>query len=316
MIWALFIALVLILLGIDLFVLHKKGEVPSNKKAAKETTMWISIALLFSLVIFWLYKNELVANPTNLTPKGALTKYLTGYLIELSLSVDNLFVIAMVFKSFNIPLKYQHKTLYWGIIGAIVFRGIMIFVGVLLLNKISWMTYVFGTFLIFTAVRMFMEHQKEDIEGEHKESNFRKQLKKYFRITNTLDGEKFFTIQNAKRVATPLFGALIMIELTDLLFALDSIPAILAITRDPFLVFSSNIFAILGLRAMYFFLANMLERFRYLEYSVVAILLFIGVKLILIHHVEFPEWLSLGFIILSLATGVFVSLAKEPKEVS
>lgn len=315
MVWALFIVLVLILLGIDLFVLHKRGEIPTNKKAAKETTMWVSIALLFSLVIFWLYQNNLVANPTGLTPKGALTKYITGYLIELSLSVDNLFVIAMIFKSFNIPLKYQHKTLYWGIIGAIVFRAAMIFLGVLLLNKISWMTYVFGTFLIFTAVRMFMEHQKEDTE-EEKEGRFRRTLKKYFRMTNTLDGEKFFTMQNARRVATPLFGALIMIELTDLLFALDSIPAILAITRDPFLVFSSNIFAILGLRAMYFFLANMLERFRFLEYSVVAILLFIGIKLILIHHYEIPEWFSLGFIILSLGIGIAVSLAKEPKEVT
>lgn len=314
MVWLLFILLVLLLLGIDLFILHKKGEIPSNKKAAKETTMWISIALLFSLVIFWLYKNNLVDNPTSLTPRGALTKYITGYLIELSLSVDNLFVIAMVFKSFKIPLKYQHKTLYWGIIGAIVFRGIMIFLGVLLLNKISWMTYVFGTFLIFTAVRMYMEHQKEDITGEQEDSNFKKRLKKYFRITDTLDGENFFTIQNAKRVATPLFGALIMIELSDLLFAIDSIPAILAITRDPFIVFSSNIFAILGLRAMYFFLANMLERFRYLEYSVVAILLFIGIKLILIHQFHFPEWFSLGFIILSLAAGVAASLFIEPKE--
>lgn len=309
MVWILFILFILCLLAIDLFVLHKKGELPSNKKAAKETAMWVSIALLFSIVVYFLYKSNLVENPTELTPKRALTKYITGYLIELSLSVDNLFVIAMVFKSFRVPLHSQHRTLYWGIIGAIVFRAAMIFLGVALLNKIEWMTYVFGAFLLFTALRMLFSKDDKD-----EDSKLKQKLTKWFNISNQFDGEKFFTLQNGKRVATPLFGALIMIELSDLVFALDSIPAILAISRDPFIVFSSNIFAILGLRSMYFFLANMLERFKYLEYSVVAILLFIGVKLLLVHHVDFPEGLSLGVIGASLLIGILYSVYKQPKE--
>lgn len=305
MTWTIFILFVLFLLGLDLLVLHKKGEAVDNKKAAKETFFWVSIALLFSVAIYWIYKNGLIDNPNALSPKEAVYKYITGYLIELSLSVDNLFVMSMIFISFKIPLKYQHRALFWGILGAIVFRGIMIAVGITLIKSISWMTYVFGAFLLYTAFKMLFTKDEDE-----NSSSFATRFNNFFKTTNRIHGEKFWIIENGKRVATPLFGALMMIELTDLLFALDSIPAILAITTDTFLVYSSNIFAILGLRSMYFFLANMLQKFHYLKYSVAAILIFVAIKLILLHYYTFPEWFSLLFIAVALSLGIVISLKK------
>ena len=302
MIWIGLLVLLIGLLSFDLFILHEKGKIISYKKAAVETSFWISIAALFSFAVYLIYSNELVENPENLEPMDAVIMYITGYLIELSLSVDNLFVMAMIFGTFNIPLKYQHTTLFYGILGAIIFRGIMIGIGVALINAISWMTYVFGAFLIFTALKMLFT--KEHHEDEKKQP----WVYKLFKVSPTLTEERFFTIENGVRMATPLFAALVMIELTDILFALDSVPAILAVTTDPFIVYSSNIFAILGLRAMYFFLANMLDKFVYLKYSVFAILIFVGIKILLIHHIHFPEWLSLGFIAVALGLGVLVSL--------
>ena len=248
MIWYFFILLILFLFGIDMLVLHKKGSVNSHKKATLETCLWVTIALSFSFAIYWSYKIGFVNNINNLTPSGAVVKYITGYLIELSLSVDNLFVIAVIFTSYNIPVKYQHRALFWGIIGAIFFRGIMIGVGVSLIRSISWITYVFGALLLFTAFKIL---DKE--EEEKSTSIMEEKIAKYFNYVPTLHGEQFFIFKDGVRYVTPLFAALVMIELTDLLFALDSIPAILAVTTDPFLVFSSNIFAVLGLRSMYFF---------------------------------------------------------------
>lgn len=310
LIWAGLIIYILLLLFFDLFVLHKNDNL-SNKKTARETAFWISVALAQSGLIYLMYSNEWVDNPTNLTAKNAVLKYITGYLVELSLSVDNLFVIAMIFNSYKIPVKYQHKTLFWGIIGAIFFRGLMIAVGVVLFNKLSWIPYVFGGFLIITAFKMLMDElKKKPIEDEDnvREGIAQRIMKKYLNFSSDLDGDKFFTIQNGKKLATPLFAALILIELTDVMFAVDSIPAILAITQDALIVFMATIFATLGLRSMYFFLANMLEKFHYLKFSVFAILLYIGVKLILMHHVEIPEFLSLTVILVSLAIGVMVSL--------
>ena len=312
MIWAGLIIFIVLLLIFDLFILHKNDNI-SNKKTARETVFWILIALSQSVVIYFLYKNDWVANPTGLTAKNAVLKYVTGYLIELSLSVDNLFVIAMIFKSYKIPLKYQHKALFWGILGAIVFRGLMIAVGVVLFNKLSWIPYVFGGFLIFTAFKMLYDELKGE-EENMKESFGARIMSRYFKFSKNLDGNKFFTIENGKKLATPLFAALILIEFTDLMFAVDSIPAILAITQDALLVFCATIFATLGLRSMYFFLANMLEKFHYLKYSVFAILLYIGIKLIMMHHYDIPEWLSLGVIILSLAAGVIFSLVQQQKQ--
>ncbi|HMP28495.1 MAG TPA: TerC/Alx family metal homeostasis membrane protein, partial [Saprospiraceae bacterium] len=297
MIWSIFLVFILSLLLIDLVVLNKTNEVISNKKAAQQTLFWVLVAFSFSFVLFYIYKNDFIANPTKITPITAVSKYISGYLIELSLSVDNLFVIAMIFKSYNVPLHLQHRSLFWGIIGAIVLRGLAIGLGVILISKISWMAYIFGGFLIITAFRMITQKEEDTLESEEKNKS---KLHKLIPFSQNFDGDKFFTKENGKRLATPLFGALLMIEFSDLVFALDSIPAIIAITTDPFIVFSSNIFAILGLRSMYFFLANMLKKFKYLEYSVFAILLFVGLKLIAMHHFEVPEWFSLSFIGLSL----------------
>ncbi|HEX9152869.1 MAG TPA: TerC/Alx family metal homeostasis membrane protein, partial [Flavobacterium sp.] len=247
-------------------------------------------------------------------PAAAAIKFITGYLIELSLSVDNIFVIAIIFSAFRIPQKYQHRVLFWGILGAIVFRGLMIYFGVLLINKFSWTTYLFGVFLVYTAMRMLFT--SEDEKFEPKKSFVYKSLKKVMPISNHMDKEHFFVKRRHIRAATPLFVALVVIEVMDVVFALDSVPAILAITNDPFLVFSSNIFAILGLRSMYFFLSNMLEKFAHLEYSLIAILTFVGLKMLLHDFIEIPEWVSLSFIAVSLVTGIIVSIkmGKEEEE--
>lgn len=316
-VWICLLIFIAGLLAFDLLVLHKK-EVISHKKTAIETLFWIAIAMGFSGILYLIYSNDLVHNPTHLTPYRAAVKYITGYLIELSLSVDNLFVIAMIFTSYKIPLKYQHKALFWGIIGAIVFRGIMIAVGVVLFNKVSWIVYVFGVFLLFTAAKMLWEELKHK-EKEHNETSALDHfMRKHLKISKNHDGNKFFTFENGVRVATPLFGALIIIELTDLLFAVDSIPAILAISHDSLIVFCATIFATLGLRSMYFFLANMLERFKYLKYSVIVILFYIGLKMLLMHNTEelfnieeIPEWFSLSIIFVSILLGIIVSLKAE-----
>jgi tellurite resistance protein TerC len=311
-VWIIFIACILVFLALDLGIFNKTPHVISSKEAGMWTGIWVALSFAFSGVIYWLYQNNFVANPNNLKPSVASMKYITGYLIELSLSADNIFVIAVIFVSFKIGLKYQHRVLFWGIIGAILFRGLMIFFGVLLILKIDWITYVFGVFLVFTAMKMLFK--KEDDEFNPKESFVYKMIGKVIPISHHKDKEHFFIKENNKNYATPIFVALIVIEVMDVVFAMDSVPAILAITSDPFLVFSSNIFAILGLRSMYFFLANMLEKFSYLEYSLIAILTFVGFKMLIIQHYKFPEWVSLTFIAVALAGGIIVSLVIAKKE--
>jgi tellurite resistance protein TerC len=307
MVWIFFLIAVVLILALDLGVFNKTPHIISTKEASKWTLIWVTLSFLFSGVIYWLYTTDYIANPDNLKPAVASMKFITGYLIELSLSIDNIFVIAIVFASFKIPQKYQHRVLFWGILGAIIFRGLMIFFGVMLINKFTWMTYIFGAFLIFTALKMLFSGEDEDFQP--KDSFVYKTLGKIIPMTSEMDGEKFFiSTKKAKKAATPLFVALIVIEVMDVLFAIDSVPAILAITADPFLVFSSNIFAILGLRSMYFFLANMLAKFSFLEYSLIAILSFVGLKMILHDFIHVPEWASLGFIALALLVGVLVSL--------
>ncbi len=305
LVWGIFIAFIILFLALDLGVFNKTPHVIKTKEAAIWTTVWVSIAFAFSGVVYWLFKDGLVANPTNLTADAAVLKYITGYLIELSLSIDNVFVIAVIFSSFAIPQKYQHEVLFWGILGAIVFRALMIFFGVALINKFDWIIYVFGVFLLFTAFRMLTH---KEAEFDPKKSKMFRFLKKLFPVTHKMDGDKFFINRMGLRAATPLFVALLIIELTDILFALDSIPAILAITSDPFIVFSSNILAILGLRSMYFLISRMLTKFRYINYSLVVILAFVGVKMLLSHTVEIPEWLSLGVIGVSLGAGILASV--------
>jgi tellurite resistance protein TerC len=316
-VWIIFFILIFIILALDLGVFNKTPHIISTKEASKWTAIWVTVSLLFSAVIYWLYGTSYVENPSNLKPIAASMKFITGYLTELSLSVDNIFVIAIIFASFKIPPKNQHRVLFWGILGAIFFRGLMIFFGVLIINKFSWTSYIFGAFLIFTAAKMLFKNEEEDFKPQ--DSFVYKMLGKIMPITTETNKERFFVKTPKGKAATPLFVALIVIEVMDVVFAVDSVPAILGITSDPFLVFSSNIFAILGLRSMYFFLSNMLGKFSYLEYSLIAILGFIGIKM-LTHNLlqkynyEIPEWASLLFIAVSLAVGVIVSLKISKNE--
>jgi len=317
MVWVVFIVCVSALLALDLGVFNRKAHIISHKEAAKWTTFWVALSLLFSGIIYWLYAYQHIDNLENYTPNNAFWKYIQGYLLELSLSVDNIFVIAVIFRSFSIPQKYQHRVLFWGIIGAIVFRAVMIFFGIWLINKIDWITYIFGAFLIYTAFNMAFS--KEESEFNPKESRIFRMMRKVIPVTKGIHGQNLFVRKFGVWAATPLFLALIIIEFTDILFALDSIPAVLAITEDPFIVFSSNIMAILGLRSMYFFLANIMDKFSYLKYSLAVILVFVGIKMILHHYLEklnleIPEGLSLGIIVVSLASGVLFSLYKNRRE--
>ncbi len=312
-VWILFIALIIVFLALDLGVFNKNEHVIKTKEAAIWTAVWVSVAMAFSGVIYWLFNAGLVENPTNLTPNNAVLKYITGYLIELSLSIDNVFVIAVIFSAFKIPALYQHRVLFWGILGAIVFRGLMILFGVALITKFEWIIYVFGVFLLWTAYKML---KGDDENFKPKDSWIFKQIGKVYPITSDFHGHDFFVTLKGLRAATPLFVALVVIELTDVLFALDSIPAILAITADPFIVFSSNILAILGLRSMYFLISRMLEKFRYINYSLVVILAFVGLKMLFSHQVELPEWLSLAVISVALISGIVASLLIPEKKTS
>ena len=304
-IWASYLLLITCFLALDLGVFNKTDHVIKTREAAMWTSLWVSVALAFSFVIYWLFDSNLIDNPTNLSAGDAVLKYITGYLIELSLSIDNVFVIAVIFQAFAIPPIYQHRVLFWGILGAIVFRALMILFGVTLINQFEWIIYVFGAFLLFTAFKML---RPENMEYDPKNSFVFRQVKKIYPLTSVIQGNRFFMRRMGLRAATPLFVALIVIELTDILFALDSIPAILAITSDPFLVFSSNIMAILGLRSMYFLVSRMIAKFRFIHYSLAVILAFVGVKMLGAHYFHLEEWISLTVILASLATGMTASL--------
>ncbi|MDX1478949.1 MAG: TerC/Alx family metal homeostasis membrane protein [Saprospiraceae bacterium] len=302
--WIILSAYVVLLLALDFLVLHRKHAPVSSRRAMRESIFFIGNALLFTVVVYWLYAESMVDNINNLTPRQSVVKYITGYLIELSLSVDNLFVIAMIFEGYRIPRQYQHRLLFLGIIGAIVFRAILIALGLALVHAFHNVTIVFGLFLLYTAFRMLRK------EAEHAPPRQPRVIFGFIRMSNVIDGAKFRTKVDGKTVFTALFGALLTIEMADLLFAVDSIPAILAVTTDPFLVLSSNVFAIMGLRSLYFFLAGMLEKFAFLKYSVFAILIFVSLKLITANWVDIPEWFSLSFITCSLAMGVWISILR------
>lgn len=302
LLWPGFIIFVALLLFLDLFVLNKKDHVPSTREALKWTALWTAIGLGFSGVVYFAYGAGHVSS--ELTAEQAVVNYLTGYLVELSLSMDNVFVIALIFAYFKVPAMYQHRVLFWGIIGAVVMRLLMIMLGVYLLEQFNWMFYVFGALLLFSAIKMV--RQSEDVHPS--ENPIIKFVKRIVPVTNDYHGHHFWTRENGKRAATPLFIALIMVETTDVIFAVDSIPAILGITTDSFLVFSSNILAILGLRSLYFVLSSMIDKFAYLKYSLALILVFVGVKMLLHEYWHAPEWVSLVVIFSLLAGGVAVSL--------
>jgi tellurite resistance protein TerC len=299
--WGGFILFVLAMLALDLGVFHRKTHEVKFKEALAWSGVWISLALLFNLGIWWKFGSEPAIN------------FLSGYLIEKSLSIDNIFVFVVIFSALKIPSLYQHRVLFWGIMSALVLRAAMIFAGVAMLERFHWLIYVFGAFLIITGVRLFLHRNEE----EHPESG--KALKLARRIipsSDQLDGDRFFTIQNGRKLATPLFMTLILVELTDVLFALDSIPAIFAVTTDPFLVFTSNIFAILGLRSLFFVLAGAVEKFSYLKVGLAAVLVFVGAKMALVDVVKISPPISLGIIALLLGASIVASLIKSRKQES
>lgn len=347
--WIGFVAFVLAMLALDLGVFHKKAHVVKMREALGWSAVWIALALSFSVFIYFGYEHrwlglgtmpdQMAVSATN--PQGlndgaeATIKYLTGYLIEKSLSVDNIFVIAMLFGFFAVPPLYQHRVLFWGILGALLMRGVMIAVGAALLREFAWIVYVFGGFLILTAVKMLLLNEHESDPNRNVVVRL---TRRFFHVTERYHGQHFFVragsdaateaatpgderqhdrIVAAARpgvlLATPLFLALVMVEFTDLIFAVDSIPAIFAVTTDPFLVFTSNVFAILGLRSLYFALAGMIDTFRYLKPALACVLVVVGVKMmthgwlktILGEHFNLYV---LGVVLLILAIGVFASL--------
>lgn len=303
--WVLFNVFVLLMLALDLGVFNRKAHEVKIKEALIWSGVWVVLSLTFNLGIYYFY-----SPPEGFTRADSALQFLTGYVIEKSLSVDNIFVFVLLFSYFKVPALYQHKVLFWGILGALVMRAIFIFAGVALINHFAWVIYIFGAFLIFTGIKLVLQKDKEI----HPERNpVLKLFKRFFRVSEEYDGSKFFTIKNAKKVATPLFVVLIMVETTDLIFAVDSIPAILAVTQDPFIVYSSNVFAILGLRSLYFALAALVKLFHYLHYGLAAILVLVGTKMILNHYYTakiISTELSLILIIGILAASVVASLMK------
>ncbi|MFT4175066.1 MAG: TerC family protein [Luteolibacter sp.] len=347
--WLIFIAFVLVMLALDLGVFHRKSHVVGFKESLGWSALWISLGLAFSIAVYYAYdlhwfglgnRVDAVDGVIN-NGRLAATKYLTGYVVEKSLSVDNIFVIAMIFGSLAVPARYQHRVLFWGILGALLMRGAMIGIGSALVTHFHWILYIFGVFLILTGLKMLFMEEKE----EHPENNpVVRFLKKRFPITRDYHGQHFFvkagspqsheavepgaqvipdpvvtSAMPGKRLLTPLAIALVLVEVTDLIFAVDSIPAIFAITADPFLVFTSNVFAILGLRSLYFALAGMIAKFKYLKPALSLILLLVGVKMLTAKWLK--EWLGesfnivvLGLILAILATGVITSLIVGKKD--
>ena len=294
--WAGFIVCVLIFLALDLGVFHRRAHVVRFREALAWTTVWFLLALAFAGAL-WRWKN----------PEHA-TEFLTGYLIELSLSMDNVFVIALIFGYFRVPPEFQHRVLFWGILGALIMRGVMIGIGAALVLHFHWVLYVFGAFLVVSGVKMLLVNEG----GVEPENNLVLKLaRRFFPVTRDFEGQKFFTALDGRRALTPLALVLLMVETTDLVFALDSIPAIFAVTQKPFIVFTSNVFAILGLRSLYFVLANAIEYFRFLKYGLAIVLVFVGGKMLVVKWIHIPTTVSLGvvagIILLSIAISVLLT---------
>ena len=316
-IWLGFLLLVFVFLALDLGVFNRKAHVVGVREALIWTVVWIVTALCFNVLVYFMYEHHLFhigehfGQGADLNGIQAAGKFFTGYVVEKSLSLDNIFVISLIFTYFGVPAIYQHRVLFWGILGALIMRGIMIGLGAALIQSFAPIIYVFGVILIFTAIKMlFSKH-----EAVHPEKDplvwF---VKKFFPVTNEYHGEHFFVKIDGRWALTPLFVALLVVESTDVVFAVDSIPAIFGITNDPFIVFTSNIFAILGLRSLYFALAAMIQKFRYLKISLVVILLYVGCKMLchdIIEHYhagDLMTWVSLGVIMFIMLLGVLASV--------
>lgn len=307
--WLAFASIVVTLLVLDLGVLHRKAHVISIPESLRLSAFYVFVALLYGGWVWW-YMGD-----------TAGMTYLTAYFVEKSLSLDNVFVISLVFTYFAVPREYQHRVLFWGILGVIVLRGIMIGLGAALVTEFHWILYIFGAFLVFTGLKMLFA-KGEDDAPDLSQNRMIALLRKRLRVTDTLHGERFWVKQPDPKTgkvvwwATPLFLALIVVEVSDLIFAVDSVPAVFAITTDPFIVYTSNIFAILGLRALYFALAAMVHRFAYLKYALAAVLIFIGSKIFYADLFgKMPAAVSLGVTFGLLAAGVIVSLLKTPREI-
>ncbi|TYR38086.1 TerC family protein [Sphingobacterium phlebotomi] len=336
-----FIVFIVLMLAIDLGLFSKSDKPVSFKAAAIMSAVWVFFALAFGLILY-IWGNELhnvhdfarlqeiiakhyhnirvnendLAASIQLYNKTLSLEYLTGYVVEYALSVDNIFVMVLLFSSFGIPEKYYHKVLVWGIIGAIILRCIFIFVGAALIAKFGWILYVFGAFLVYTGIMMYLNRNKEE-EVDPQNHPVVKFMSKYFKVTSRMDGGRFFHIENGVRYMTPLFLVLLVIEFTDLIFAVDSIPAIFSVTKDPYIVFFSNIFAVLGLRSMFFLLVNIIDKFHYLKVGLAFLLIFIGAKMLLhswLEELGFQTVHSLIIIISILAISIVASLMFPKKE--
>lgn len=295
--WIGFNLFVVLMLALDLGVFHRQSKEIKVKEALIWSLVWIALALVFNAALYF-YKGSETA-----------LQFLTGYVIEKSLSVDNIFVFILLFSYFNVPAAYQHRVLFWGIMGALAMRAIFIAVGVTLIAKFHWIIYVFGIFLVITGIKMAI-NKGTKIDPE--KNIVVRLFKNFFPVSQQYHGSKFWIQESGKWVATPLFIVLLLIEFTDLIFAVDSIPAILAITNDPFIVYTSNVFAILGLRSLYFALAGVMDKFRYLHYGLAAILVFVGSKMLLTDLYKIPVLISLSVIILILLTSVMLSILYQP----
>ena len=308
--WATFIAIVIGSLFVDFVVLKKQGAHEIGvKEALNWSLVWIALSFMFNGLFWWAVKDS---TGSNAMANEKSLEFLTGYLIEKSLAVDNIFVFLLIFTYFAVPPAFQKRVLMIGIIGAIVLRTIMILVGGWLLQEFHWVLYVFGAFLILTGIKMWWAAGKEP---DLNDNPALKLLRRVLPVSKGFDGEKFFTVENGKKIATPLFMVICLVALTDVIFAVDSIPAIFAITKDPFIVLTSNVFAILGLRAMYFLLAAVANKFHLLNYGLAVILVFIGTKMCLIDIYKIPVWASLGVVVAVLAFTMILSLRTAPKNV-
>lgn len=297
--WIGFAIVVLIIMFLDLGIFQKKEKSMSMKEAVLKTILFVLIALGFNSLV-WVRDGSVAG-----------MEFLAGYLIELSLSVDNLFVFLMLFSFFKVPKQHQNRVLFWGIFGALILRGAFVFAGAALINEFHWIMYIFGAFLVFTAVKMLF--QKEE-EPDPQNSALVRTLKKMIPISKDFHGDKFFVKENAKYLATPLFVVLVLVEVTDVIFAFDSIPAIFAVTKDPFIVFTSNVFAILGLRALYFCISGLMDRFVYLKLALSFILAFVGIKMLIVKYYNIPITASLLFIVLALVIAMLASMIKTKKD--
>ncbi len=295
--WAALIVVIVAMLAVDLYR-HREAHVISPREAATESAIWVACGLAFAGVVAYAYGAD------------AFGEYLSGYLIEKSLSVDNVFVWSMLFTTLAIPVQYQHRVLFWGIFGALAFRAAFIFAGTALIGRFWWVLLVFGVFLVYTGFKV-IRHRAD--EGEHEAVRGLGILRKIMPVSEEFDGQRFFTRMNGKRAATPLLAALFVVEVTDVIFAVDSVPAILAVSNEPFLVFASNAFAILGLRAMYFLLANAKQRFHYLSHALGGILIFVGVKMTVAHWYHLNTYVSLAIIMTILVAAIVFSRRRVRK---